>query len=133
MKKRGFGAGRFNGFGGKLKVGETVEVAARREVFEEAGINVKSMSKVAVIEFEFQGNPELLEVHLFKIHEFSGEPQEGEEMRPQWFFVDEIPFRQMWSDDPYWFPYFLTDRQFSARFLFDKEEKVLDYHITEKK
>lgn len=30
MKKRGFGAGRWNGFGGKLQAGETVEQAARR-------------------------------------------------------------------------------------------------------
>lgn len=30
MKKRGFGAGLWNGFGGKVQLGETVEQAARR-------------------------------------------------------------------------------------------------------
>lgn len=35
MKKRGFGVGRWNGFGGKLELHETVEEAARREIFEE--------------------------------------------------------------------------------------------------
>lgn len=30
MKKRGFGAGRWNGFGGKVHAGETIEDAARR-------------------------------------------------------------------------------------------------------
>lgn len=30
MKKRGFGAGRWNGFGGKVQDGETIEDAARR-------------------------------------------------------------------------------------------------------
>ena len=40
MKKRGFGAGRWNGFGGKLHDGETVEQAAKREIFEEASITV---------------------------------------------------------------------------------------------
>lgn len=30
MKKRGFGAGRWNGFGGKVQSGETIEDAARR-------------------------------------------------------------------------------------------------------
>lgn len=30
MKKRGFGAGRWNGFGGKVQAGETIEDAARR-------------------------------------------------------------------------------------------------------
>lgn len=33
-KKRGFGEGRWNGFGGKLAVGETIEAAAKREVKE---------------------------------------------------------------------------------------------------
>lgn len=30
MKKRGFGAGKWNGFGGKVQPGETIEQAARR-------------------------------------------------------------------------------------------------------
>jgi len=30
MKKRGFGAGKWNGFGGKVQTGETIEAAARR-------------------------------------------------------------------------------------------------------
>ena len=30
MKKRGFGAGRYNGFGGKVEPGETVKEAAIR-------------------------------------------------------------------------------------------------------
>lgn len=30
MKKRGFGAGKWNGFGGKVNPGETIEDAARR-------------------------------------------------------------------------------------------------------
>ena len=30
MKKRGFGAGRWNGFGGKVQDGETIEDAAKR-------------------------------------------------------------------------------------------------------
>ena len=30
MKKRGFGEGKWNGFGGKVQSGETIEEAARR-------------------------------------------------------------------------------------------------------
>ena len=32
MKKRGFGAGYYNGFGGKVEAGETIAQAAAREV-----------------------------------------------------------------------------------------------------
>ncbi|CAN0403706.1 unnamed protein product, partial [Ectocarpus sp. 8 AP-2014] len=38
MKKRGFGEGKWNGFGGKVESGESVEEAAKRELMEEAGL-----------------------------------------------------------------------------------------------
>jgi len=34
MKKRGFGAGRYNGFGGKVEPGETILQGAQRELQE---------------------------------------------------------------------------------------------------
>ena len=42
MKKRGFGVGRWNGFGGKVKDGETVKQTVKREMEEEVGIVPKS-------------------------------------------------------------------------------------------
>jgi len=123
MKKRGFGAGRWNGFGGKVKPGETIGDAAVRELCEETGLIVSpsSLERAGILEFSFENDPVTeLEVHVFRVLDHSGEPQETEEMRPQWFFVDEIPFRDMWSDDPFWLPHFLKGRKFSARFKFDK-------------
>ena len=90
MKKRGFGQGRWNGFGGKVSDKETIEEAAKREIREEAGIEVNKLFKAGIIEFEFQNNPEVLEVHIYRFKNFSGEPTESEEMRPKWFHVDEI-------------------------------------------
>jgi 8-oxo-dGTP pyrophosphatase MutT (NUDIX family) len=34
LKKRGFGAGYYNGFGGKVEPGESIEQAAQREVIK---------------------------------------------------------------------------------------------------
>lgn len=95
MKKRGFGAGRWNGFGGKVQKGETTEEAALREIKEEAGITVKRMEHRGIIDFEFKGNPEILKVHIFKANEIEGKPQESEEMKPMWFNINEIPFDSM--------------------------------------
>jgi 8-oxo-dGTP pyrophosphatase MutT (NUDIX family) len=39
-KKRGFGAGKANGFGGKVEVGETIKEAAVREMHEESGVTI---------------------------------------------------------------------------------------------
>jgi 8-oxo-dGTP diphosphatase / 2-hydroxy-dATP diphosphatase len=120
MKKRGFGEGRWNGFGGKLEAGETIEQAALREVQEEIGIVPTTMEKVGILEFAFESDPKVLEVHVFKVLSYEGEPAESEEMRPQWFAYNEVPFTQMWADDEYWFPYLRAGRLFKGRFLFDK-------------
>lgn len=129
MKKCGFGSGRWNGFGGKVLEGEEIEDAARRELSEEAGVEVGNIEKYGVIDFEFDGNPEILEVHIFKAGDFVGEPKESDEMRPQWFFVDEIPFKEMWPDDIYWVPLFLKGRKFKGKFKFGKGDSILEKDI----
>jgi len=131
MKKRGFGQGRWNGFGGKVKEGEAIKEAVKREMEEEVGITPKSFEKFGIVEFEFQGNPEILEVHFFKVNEFSGKPKESEEMKPQWFDIKEIPFNQMWPDDKLWFPLFLEGKKFKGKFLFENWDKILKYNLNE--
>lgn len=138
MKKRGFGAGRWNGFGGKVSDGETIEEAARRELREECGIDAVVMEKHGILLFDFEIDRDLsLEVHVFKVQSWRGEPRETEEMRPQWFDFMEIPFSKMWPDDLYWVPLFIKDRKFRGRFLFDRQStadypsKILDRHIEE--
>ena len=49
MKKRGFGQGRWNGFGGKVSSEETIEEAAKREISEEAGIFVDELKKLGLL------------------------------------------------------------------------------------
>ena len=131
MKKRGFGAGRWNGFGGKLSPGETIEEAAKREILEEAEINVEEMEKVGEVDFEFQGNPEIMEVHIFKTNNFLGNPKETEEMRPQWFNIDNLPFKDMWPDDIHWMPLFFAGKKFKGKFLFGKSDIILEQNLIE--
>lgn len=129
MKKKGFGAGRYNGFGGKVEKGESIEKGARREVFEEAGVRPLDMEEVAVIDFEFKDSQESLEVHVFKSTLFEGEPSESEEMKPQWFDISEVPFDTMWPDDRFWFPLFFEGKKFKAQFLFGEGDSILDQRI----
>jgi 8-oxo-dGTP diphosphatase/2-hydroxy-dATP diphosphatase len=132
MKKRGFGKGRWNGFGGKVDEGETIEEAAIRETQEESEIMVTHLDKFAIFTFSFEENPkEVLDVHMFRTHSYTGTPAETEEMKPQWFKADEIPFDTMWPDDSYWFPHFLNGEYITGHFHFGgPEDAVLDYKIT---
>ena len=131
MKKRGFGEGRWNGFGGKVQFGESMEEAAKRELQEEAGINVENLEKAGVLEFSWQGKSEILEVHIFSAQNFDGIPTESEEMKPQWFHKDEIPFDEMWPDDRYWFPLLFAGKKFTGKFLFGEGDAVLEYELSE--
>jgi len=132
MKKRGFGAGRWNGFGGKVHEDETVEEATKREMKEECGLNVENLKEIGVLDFQFKKNPEeILQVYIYKTDCFSGEMIETEEMKPEWFDENKIPFEKMWSDDPYWFPLFLEGKKFKGKFLFDDNDQILEKEIEE--
>lgn len=132
LKKRGFGAGRWNGFGGKVENGEDIDGAAMRELREECGLVANKLENFGLIEFSFQGLSDTLVVHFFQTVDFDGEPEESEEMKPQWFSTAEIPFDKMWPDDKYWFPIFLQNKKFKGEFLFDKRGgDIVGYNLTE--
>ncbi|MFA6520675.1 MAG: 8-oxo-dGTP diphosphatase [Candidatus Paceibacterota bacterium] len=130
MKKRGFGAGKWNGFGGKVEI-ETIEENMKREMKEECGLDIINMKKVGMNFFEFEGNPEVVEVHIFKIEEFSGTPEESEEMSPRWFNLNEIPFNEMWADDKHWLHLFFENKKFKGEYLFNNSNQILRKKIVE--
>ncbi len=129
MKKRGFGEGWWNGYGGKLIEGETPEQAAIRELEEESGIKAKKLEKKGFIVFEGEEEADF-HTHIYSIQEFEGEPVETEEMRPQWFNHAEIPYDLMWPDDKHWMPILLAGKKFKARFRI-VDRKIEDFDITE--
>jgi 8-oxo-dGTP diphosphatase / 2-hydroxy-dATP diphosphatase len=131
MKKRGFGAGRWNGFGGKVLKNETLEESTRREFKEEAGVDLEEIKKVGFLEFEFPIISEIVEVHLYRAENFSGELTESEEMKPQWFNIDEIPFKDMWPDDLHWMPLFLKGKKFKGKFIFGESDVILEKELKE--
>jgi len=131
MKKRGFGAGRWNGFGGKVKPNETLVEATVRETNEEAGIVPLDLLKLGILEFTFPDKSDILEVHVFKSSTYEGSVGESEEMRPKWFEEDRIPFSQMWNDDQYWFEYLLNNKKFTGEIAFDAQDKVLSCELRE--
>ncbi len=130
MKKRGFGEGRWNGSGGKVHGGETVEEAAKREVKEEIGVSIKNLNKAATLNFYFAKKPEWnQQVIVYSVEDWNGEPAESEEMKPRWFKINEIPYNQMWSGDSYWIPQVLSGKKVEADFLFDDNQQMIDKNV----
>jgi ADP-ribose pyrophosphatase YjhB (NUDIX family) len=132
MKKRGFGQGRWNGAGGKPKDEETIIETAIRETQEEIGVTPKNISQVATLDFYFQNKNEWnQQVLVFVTNDWEGEPSESEEMKPQWFEIDKIPFESMWPDDPFWLPQVLSGKKIQAKFTFGDNDIVLDKKVKE--
>jgi len=133
MKKRGFGAGKWNGAGGKINAGETIEEATTREVDEELGVklNEKHLENFGDIKFYFKNKPDWdTRVHVFLIKSWEGEPRESEEMKPQWYKYQEIPYDEMWIDDIYWLPKVLNGHKIEAEFHFNEDGSSFDkYNI----
>ncbi|MBP2662694.1 MAG: mutt: mutator mutT protein [Firmicutes bacterium] len=129
MKKTGFGRGKYNGFGGKIEVGETPIAAAVRELTEECGIVAKAadLRPAGELLFVFPANQELNhDVHLYTIYEWQGEPQETPEMKPMWFEVDDIPYNEMWADDWYWLPAVLKGKKVNGQVVFSENNEDVD-------
>ncbi|XP_033337843.1 oxidized purine nucleoside triphosphate hydrolase [Megalopta genalis] len=127
-KKRGFGINKWNGFGGKVESGETILQGAIRELKEECGLNAEDLRKIAIIVFQFEGDETLHEVHVYESFKYHGEVTESEEMLPKWYNIKDIPFKQMWPDDEYWFPYMLRGELFKGYFLY-RGEDIIKYKI----
>ncbi len=130
MKKKGFGVNRWNGTGGKVEEGETIEETARRETKEEINVSAKNLKKIAELSFYFPHNPAWDQmVHVYFTEEWEGEPTESEEMNPKWFKVKELPYSQMWPDDIFWLPEVLKGNLLRASFKFGEKDSILEKEV----
>ncbi len=126
-KKRGLGAGKINGPGGRLETGETSDQAAVREVQEELGVTPVGLAHCGMLHFQFLDGYKL-HVAVFSATDCLGQAIETVEATPFWVAVDQIPYSQMWQDDPHWLPLVLAGTQFRGYFVFEKDQ-LLSYRV----
>lgn len=120
-KKRGLGAGKINGPGGRLEPGETAVEAAIRETQEEVGVTPTELEQIGELYFHFL-NGYKLHVAVFAASGCYGELVETSEAIPIWTDTDKIPYHEMWQDDPYWLPLLLQRNIFCGYFVFDRDQ-----------
>lgn len=117
-KKRGLGAGKINGPGGRLEPGESSLACAVREVQEELCVTPVGLEPAGENAFQFVDGYSI-RVFVFRASGFEGAPAETDEGAPLWTPVDAIPWDEMWEDDRLWLPHVLAGRSVRGRYVFD--------------
>ncbi|HEX3568550.1 MAG TPA: 8-oxo-dGTP diphosphatase [Candidatus Saccharimonadales bacterium] len=130
MKKRGFGAGRWNGVGGKPEPGEDIRTTAVRETQEEIGVTPIDFTEVGELHFYFPEEKKDWNqlVRVFMCSKWEGEPTESEEMAPEWYEKSHLPYDEMWADDEMWLPEVLAGNYVEATFYFEENENMVKRH-----
>lgn len=126
-KKRGLGAGKINGPGGRLEPGETPLQAAVRETREELGIEAVDPVLRGELHFQFVDGYSL-QCSVFTAPDCVGDPIETDEAVPLWTPLGAIPYHEMWEDDARWLPGVLEGRNFRGFFVFE-HEKMLSHQV----
>lgn len=126
-KKRGLGAGKINGPGGRIEANETAIQAAVRETEEEVRVKAGGVTLAGELHFQFTDG---LSLHctVFKASGCEGEAAETDEATPLWAPLDAIPYDRMWADDPHWIPLMLAGKPFRGYFVFEGD-KMLDRKV----
>jgi 8-oxo-dGTP diphosphatase len=122
-KKRGLGAGKINGVGGRLENGETPEVGIVREAREELGITPLDLKPRGELHFQFLDGYSLF-CTVFVASLFDGTPTETEEAAPLWFDIRQLPFSEMWEDDELWLGRALEGHFFRGFFVFAGDKMI---------
>lgn len=126
-KKRGLGAGKVNGPGGRMEPGETPLECAIRETREEIGVVPLNPQKRGELHFQFLDGYSLF-CTVFIAHGCEGVPHETDEADPFWVDAGAIPLHDMWEDDEHWLPLIVAGKNFRGWFEFEVE-KLLKHRV----
>jgi len=91
LKKRGLGAGKVNGPGGRMEAGESPLDCGIREVQEELCVTPLELEALGELRFQFTDGYSI-HVHVFIADDCEGEASETDEAVPLWTPVDAIPY-----------------------------------------
>lgn len=127
-KKRGLGAGKVNGPGGRIEKGESALQATIRETQEEVGVTPLDIIELGILRFQFTDGY-ALHCTVFKAHTYSGVLCETDEAVPFKVALEDIPYERMWADDIFWMKHLIANERFEGSFLFD-QDRMLWHEVT---
>lgn len=120
--------GKYNGIGGKVERGESVSEGIKREIREETGLEVSSMSlRGTIIWTDFGPKKEDWLAFIFIVDGFEGTPFElNDEGTLSWVDIDKLEELPMWKGDRLFLPLIFDNdpRQFHGHMRYDGDEPI---------
>ena len=130
-KNRGFGAGTYNGFGGKVKPNEDILSALNRECREEAGFIPLQPQNVGIINYNevMQGSRKNIQMHIYICKNIEGSITPSEEMTPKFFNKNNLPLTSLLPDTAIWLPLILQGYYVKADFILNDDLSIKSYTL----
>jgi 8-oxo-dGTP diphosphatase len=128
-KLKDYHEGKYNGIGGKLEAGESPEMCAKREIFEETGLHAKSICYRGHLTFpQFDGVSDWL-CFIYECHKFEGELIDSDEGTLYWIEDQELLNLNLWEGDPYFLKVLYGSSAHFSGIFYYKNKQLLDYEL----
>jgi len=90
---------------------------------------LSGLERVGWLRFNFDDQPKQWHVHVFTTDEWAGEPAASDEMAPEWFPEEDLPYEKMWKDDPLWYPLLLLGKKFVGECDFENTHDMVRHDV----
>jgi len=135
------GQGKRVGIGGGIEIGENALQAVFREVIEEMGtkqdgdivFRLNSAEQVGIVYFLFPHKKDFpgynQRCYIFISNDYSGKSIETNDIKPEWYPVNQPPKEFMWPDNLLWVPQALSGQKINGIFVYNENNQISDYKI----
>lgn len=126
-KKNDYNHDKWIGVGGHVEKGETIDEGAIREVKEETGLTVNSLSIAGEVTFINDDYQEIM--YVYEITDFSGSLIECDEGELRWIPIKDIYNYPMWEGDKVFLPLLINHAPYFKIEVRYHQDKFIDYKI----
>lgn len=121
--------GKWNGLGGKFEPGESPEMCAIREVYEESGLTIRNPELRGILTFPDFCSGEDWYAFVFVARIFSGALIDSTEGVLQWIGDERLLDLPLWEGDRIFLPWLEQERFFSGRFVYN-DGKLCSHEVS---